>query len=87
MKIIELRDKYPLVYEAALNNQQEQGNRKDDYLNLELGKLSKNFFWEDTTEGMKFWSAINRKRFKDAEKICPHLFITITKEFELWTIS
>lgn len=70
MKIKDLKEKYPLVYEAAMNNRYIQRRKRDD-VNL----LSCSFIWRDTPEKNTFWYNINLDKFKEAEEICPHLFV------------
>lgn len=74
MLIKDLKDKYPLVYEAALQNQKNQGNVMDDSKNLINNADRGNFNWEKTPENYDFWVYLNREQYKEAKTICPHLF-------------
>ena len=65
MQIKELKDKYPLVYAAALKNQKYKN--EECYINLA-------FPWTSTQEGHNFWNEIKKQNFEKAKEICPHLF-------------
>ena len=67
MKLIELKEKYPLVYAEGLR-QCNTGCDENDH----IGSL---FTWMDSKQGEIFWNHIRCKRFKKAEEICPELFI------------
>jgi hypothetical protein len=72
MKIKELKEDYPLVYKAAMDNLDEHCDS-----NYEVGV---GFTWCFTPEGSSFWLAIREKNFKEAKEICPHLFEQEKKE-------
>ena len=74
MQIKDLKEQYPLVYEAALINQDIQGNKKNDSLLLSNRAWKGNFNWEPSSEGIDFWTAIDDHDFDEAKEICPHLF-------------
>jgi len=74
MKIKELKTSYPLVYQAALNNQRLQGNKEDDELEIGNDRSQGNFNWNKTPEGDGFWRIINDEDFNNARKILPNLF-------------
>lgn len=74
MKIKELKDKYPLVYKAALWNQDDQGNCVDDELELVNDKNNGNFNWKGSDEGDDFWEHINNEEYNHAKELKPELF-------------
>lgn len=82
MRIIDLIDKYPLVYQAALSNQFESKGRCD-YTKLVRGA----FRWIHSKEGLDFWSYIDRQEFEKAATICPHLFESNLVEMNEETIE
>lgn len=51
------------IQELVFKRQEEQGNPEKFNGNLSLGKGSGNFKWEETEEGMYFWSSINNGDF------------------------
>ncbi len=73
MKIIDLKEEYPLVYEAALKNQELQGNKRNDYLDIFEDKNGGNFNFNSSLEKELFWFHIGKSQFEKAFKICPHL--------------
>lgn len=81
--IKELKELYPLVYEEALKNQEEQGNKRNDEKFLCNDSNKGNFNWDETKERFDFWHQINNRNYSYASKICPHLFNT-TLTYELW---
>jgi len=74
MLIKDLKEEYPLVYKAALDNQEAQGNKRDDSLRVIADKISGGFRWSDSEEGRSFWNYISEREFDEAKKIQPHLF-------------
>ena len=78
--IKDLKEDYPLVYEAALSNQEAEGNKRDDALRITAGLLDGNFQWNTSKEGWGFWDAIDERNFIKAKNIHPHLFGKTTKE-------
>lgn len=64
MKIEDLKEDYPLIYEAALKNRPNVTDRS----------IVESFDWNETPEGYYFWSAIYAKNFAEAKQIYPHLF-------------
>jgi hypothetical protein len=74
MKIKDLKHDYPLIYEAALRNQQLSGNARNDELKLDIDWGRGNFNWHESSEGKSFWDNICLGKFIKAKKICPHLF-------------
>jgi hypothetical protein len=74
MIIKDLKDKYPLVYEAAIKNCNTGCNEND--------AISSAFTWENTPEGNNFWWKIDDERFDEAKEICPHLFTKSPEEFK-----
>lgn len=67
MKIKDLKEKYPLVYKAAIINITNDSTENSYILNA--------FDWSISPEGHNFWSSINYGSFNKAEEICPHLFV------------
>jgi hypothetical protein len=80
MLIKDLKDKYPLVYEAAMKNCNESCN--------ENNTISFSFTWDDTPQGHNFWWSIDDEQFDKAKEICPHLFIESSGEFKVgdWVV-
>jgi hypothetical protein len=80
MLIKELKDKYPLVYEAAINNCNTGCN--------ENNTISFSFTWGNTPEDHNFWDSINVGQFDKAKEICPHLFVESPVEFKVgdWVV-
>lgn len=78
MKIIDLKENYPLVYKAALKNQKEVLDTLDDKTSIEDA-----FTWRDTVEGWDFWYCIEKKNFSEAKVFCPHLFEEIESKLEV----
>jgi hypothetical protein len=75
MIIKDLKDKYPLVYEAAMKNCNTGCNENDT--------ISGSFTWCNTPEDHVFWSSIVSGQFDRAKKICPHLFTKSPEEFKV----
>ena len=74
MKIKKLKKLgYQKVYEAALKNQEEAGNSRDDSKKLSCVPHRGGFVWSDSNEGYGFWWFINNEYFKEAFEICPYL--------------
>ena len=69
MKIRDLKEDYPLVYERALACQEAEYKDVGDYTDIQCA-----FMWDDTEEGWPFWSYVNNEVFDKAKKLCPHLF-------------
>jgi hypothetical protein len=80
MIIRDLKEKYPLVYDAALKNQVEQGNVADDSQLANAIALVGGFNWKETEEGFDFWEHVCNSEFTSAKEICPHLFNKTTKK-------
>jgi hypothetical protein len=80
MLIKDLKDKYPLVYEAAVKNCNPGRNENDTILSA--------FIWANTPEDHNFWSSIVSGQFNKAKKICPHLFVESPVEFKVddWVV-
>jgi hypothetical protein len=74
MLIKDLKDKYPLVYEAAMKNCDANYNE-----NFNIGEA---FTWCKSPEGHNFWKFIETEQFTEAEEICPHLF-ELSPEFKI----
>jgi hypothetical protein len=74
MLIKDLKKNYPLVYKAALANQNSQGNRADDSINLKHNNTLGGFNWGLGPEGYNFWFNIELQNFSKAKERCPHLF-------------
>jgi hypothetical protein len=74
MLIKYLKEDYPLVYEAALRNQEIQGNARNDNIDIDWSKETSNFNWSETIEKSAFWSYIADQNFEGAKKLQPHLF-------------
>lgn len=83
MLIKNLKKDYPLVYEAALREQELQGNKRDESLGLQNGRDNGNFSWseakfnkriDDSKYTTCFWNLINKANFKEAERLYPDLF-------------
>jgi len=83
IRISDLRDEYPLVYERVLNSTSD--TLDIDYINTQ--HVSSLFIWDRTEEGPNFWSAINVGDFETAKQICPHLFKEKKKEQEFMGIK
>jgi len=75
MIIKDLKDKYPLVYEAAIKNCNTGCN--------ENNTISGSFTWSNTPEDHNFWWKIEYGRFDEAKKICPRLFTESPEEFKV----
>lgn len=71
MKIKDLKEDYPLIYEAALRNQEAGGGKRDD--SVDLGEAR--FSWASSSEGGDFWNSVYVGNFEAAKYECPHLFI------------
>ena len=80
MIIKDLKDEYPLVYEAAMKNCNEGCN--------ENNTISFSFTWCNTPEGEDFWNNINAGQFDGAKERCPHLFVESSGEFKVgdWVV-
>jgi len=59
MKIHELKDRHPLIYERVLECQIERGNKPNDELNLSDDAARGNFVWCLTKEGEAAWGDID----------------------------
>jgi hypothetical protein len=74
MLIKDLKKDYPLVYQAALENQYKQSRSRNDKIPLLESVKGGNFTWEHSSEGHDFWSHIYNEEFEEAKELCPHLF-------------
>lgn len=65
MKIKELKDKHPRIYELAMLRQKEAGNEANDevLLNIENDGKILSFSWMDSKEGGDFWDDIDEGNF------------------------
>jgi len=68
MLIEDLKNDWPLIYEAALVRLKNIGKKYHSNLSIMAG-----FDWYATTQGGWFWEKVNRSNFEEALKICPHL--------------
>lgn len=66
MYLIELKEKYPLIYERVV--QQSTMKLRDTHA------VSGVIVWGKTTEGNAFWSAVNNRNWDEAMTLQPHLF-------------
>lgn len=69
MLILEVKEKYPLVYKRVL----EQKLKSVDLANPAMN-LSRCLVWGNTEEGSEFWSYMEFQNIDMAKSICPHLF-------------
>ena len=74
MKIRDLKDAYPLIYEAALRYQEAAGNDRDDSVDLGQADTQAGFTWTSSPEGGTFWHSVYCGEFEKAKAECPHLF-------------
>ena len=65
MKISELKEEHPLIYEAINSQRNESGKKSND--------VSGATVWLSTKEGEDFWAAVEYGDFAKAYKLCPHL--------------
>lgn len=73
MVIKKLKEKYPLIYLAALRNQELQGNAANPEMEIQTEASAGNFQWGDTKEGDPFWDCIYNEHFLKAGGYCPEL--------------
>jgi hypothetical protein len=80
MIIKDLKDKYPLVYEAAMKNCDPGKGENHGLMDA--------FYWVRSPEGEDFWNNINAGQFDRAKEICPHLFVESPVEFRVgdWVV-
>lgn len=71
MKIKDLKDEYPKIYNRALECQKEQCNEPNDEKIISRDSSQGNFNWDDTREGFDFWQCINIQHFDKAFKLFP----------------
>jgi len=64
MKIIELKQEHPLIYNRALECQVQQGNKKNDKLKIEETLHNGNFSWCNTKEGFDIWCKVKNLDFE-----------------------
>lgn len=72
MKIKELREKHPRIYELAMLRQKEAGNEANDELELSYGTEIGNFDWEKTKENWDFWNDVDDGNFDVFYQKYPH---------------
>ena len=69
MYLNQLEEKYPLVYQRV----KEQTHTPSALTPL-LADVNSALFWESTTEGVEFWSAVYHKNWDLAKNLEPSLF-------------
>lgn len=72
MKIKELKQDHPRIYELAMLRQKEAGNYANDELELYCGGMDGGFFWGSSKEGLNFWSGIYRGNYDLFYQKYPH---------------
>ena len=72
MYLNQLKEKYPLVYQRV-----EKQTHTPSALTSMLADVDNTLFWNDTTEGSKFWYAVHRENWDLAKKLEPSLFSEI----------
>ena len=75
MYLNQLKEEYPLVYQRV----KEQTHAPSTLTSISAtvnGALT----WGNTTEGIDFWSAVYRKNWVEAKRLCPDLFIPVEVE-------
>jgi len=63
MKISELKEEHPLIYESAQKQRTIKG----------LDHIAEAIDWGATKEGLRFWATVCDGDFTKAYEICPHL--------------
>ena len=69
MYLSQLKEEYPLVYQRV-----KEQTRTPYALTFKLANVDNTLSWGDTTEGPKFWYAVQNEKWDLAKKLEPGLF-------------
>ena len=69
MYLNQLKEEYPLVYQRV-----KEQTHTPSRLTSTLADVNNTLSWSDTTEGLKFWSAVYCENWDLAKELQPSLF-------------